>query len=260
MGGLVGAVVVGMLVSGCASTAANAPARVWVERSDELPADAAPFAMAARGDWLLRTPLGSWNEPLDVRGVVLSAGKRRNAMPIALRAPSFRATHLLALRVGDERVELQYDSPAGDAPVQPGEQVRVVAHSMSEGMRLAFSMAVLGRDGTPRLIGVRAQYPDAMRLPAGWSIAEGPEIQWACGRGLIVRGPGGEIVAEPGRTAVAALGPAGERYAVSVTVDRPDHAQCTDPGQLSVVVRRLGDPVAAGSEPRLGRHGSRASL
>jgi hypothetical protein len=54
-----------------------------------------------------------------------------------------------------------------------------------------------------------------------------------------VRGPGGEIVAEPGRSAVAPLGPAGQRYAVDVVF--PDDAPCDEPDpRLSIVIRREG--------------------
>lgn len=238
-------VLAGCVVAGCASTTASKrPGRVWIERNEPLPDDAPAFALAARGDRILTTPLGSWNEPLDVRGLVLSSGRRRFAPAIPLREPEWRATHELALRVGDERVELQYDLPAGEPPVEPGEQVRVVAHSMSQGMGLAFSLAVLDEQGEVRLIGVRTRDPRAamLPLPAGWSIAPGPEIAWACGRGVVVRGPGGEIVAEPGRTAVAALGPSGERYAVDVVVPPGTPCDAPDPHR-SVVVRRLPEPT-----------------
>jgi hypothetical protein len=76
-------------------------------------------------------------------------------------------------------------------------------------------------------------------VPAGWSIERGPALAWACGPGVRVRGPGGEIVAEPGRSAVAPLGPAGQRYAVDVVF--PDDAPCDEPDpRLSIVIRREG--------------------
>lgn len=237
----------------CGGAAPARPSRVWVEESEDLPYGTRPFAMAASADELLRTPLGSYNEPLDVTGIVLSAGIRRHHQTLALSAPAFRATHELALRVGDERVVFQYDAPAEGAPVTPGEEVRVVAHSMRVGMRLAFSLAVLDADGAPRMIGVRVLDTESALLPAGWSIEPGPALDYACARGFLVRGPAGEILAEPGRSAVAALGAGGSRYAVDLLVSPLDSSSCADPeGEVSLVVRRVDPPAS--------HHGSRASL
>lgn len=249
---------------GAAAGATQAPrtGRVWVEQSHPLPRGADRFAMAVRADEVLVTPLGTWNEPLDVQGVVLSAGRRRTGHAIRVRSPHWRGENELALRVGDERVVLQYDAPVGAAPIEPGERVRIVALSMSDGAQLGFSLSVLDHRGHARLIGVRLGDPHAALLPEGWSVERGPVLRWICGpghgavRGVRVRGPGGDIIAEPGRTAVARLGADGARYAVDLMVDRPPHAACdSEAGQLSVVVRRL-----EGGGPTRTEAGSRASL
>jgi len=256
-----------LLVAGCGAAASpdgeGTTPRVWVEESSPLPHDARAFTMGAKGDRVLVTPIGTWNEPLDVEGVVLSSGRRRHGGAIPVRVPEWRGQNELALRVGDDRLLLQYDAPAAAAPVEPGELVRVVAHSMSDGPKLGFSLAVLGPRGDARLIGLRSSDPASAMLPEGWSVEPGPVVRWMCGpgrgpeRGVLVRGPGGEIVAEPGRTAVAALGPGGTRYAVDLVVERPAHATCDTPegGQLSVVVRRVDQAPAPSIEA-----GSRASL
>lgn len=231
----------------CVAAAPPTPAaRLWAEATDPIPPDAQAFAVGTSDVFHMAT--GAWTQPLEVQGIVLSAGPRTDPR-LPLRLPGWRGRQELVLRDGDRRVVVQYDTPMPARVAQPGDWVVVRALTMSDGLRLSFFMAVYDRDGQLRFAGFRSSSVEApLRIP-GWSLELGPSVAAVplCGssletRALRVRGPGGEATLWPGFSSVAALGRAGARYAVDVQAARTTDARCStaDARRLvSFVVRRV---------------------
>lgn len=239
-----------LLLGACAATAREPtpPPRVFAQLQHALLPDARSFALGASAPGIYPTGLGSWSQPLTFEGVVMHTGALEGGT-LAVPVPEWLGMHEMVLRDGDRRLVLQYDAPAQPAPVRRGERVRIFAHSMLLGDRLAFGMSVYDQNGELAMAGLRAPLPAEELLPTGWSVTFGPPTQSSplCDgtldeRTVRVRGPGGEAVVSPGWTSVAAIGPRGEQYAVDVVRARHADASCARAAEetgLSVVIRRL---------------------
>lgn len=243
-----------LLMAACAATTTPvASPRLWAQPSHALLSDARPFAVGAESPEVFVTSLGSWAEPIDASGTVVHVGALDGA-PVSVGVPDWLGMHELVIAHGSHRVAVQYDTPAGAAPVRLGEHVHLFAHTMRVGRQLAFSMVVLDDHGRLAMAGLRTPSVSDEILPDGWWVGFGPETRSAplCDgrlfqRAVRVRGPGGEAVVMPGYTSVARLGLRGARYAVDVDRATEARASCdraSDETELSVVIRRLPDRTA----------------
>jgi len=202
------------------------------------------FVLAS--DWPYRSPSGGFTTPVQIEGVVVSVG-RRHGPRARSNDRSFRGQAELVMRVGMERVSIQFDAPEGPLPVEPGRWVSVEAHALAQGGRQAYFLSVRDHAGKLLMAGYSGVHFDSVFSIPGWSFALGPAVEAHpyCGgevarRTLRIRGPGGEAVLWPGYRSVAPLGNSGSPYEVDVQAARSVSAPCVDleHAEVSVFVRR----------------------